>query len=262
MLDDKSLLELSLRVSGGFENASGASYTSLTGNFDGQGLSAGVLQWNAGQGTLQQLVAATAEKMGGWDRANSYFTSSLQQFSVLKGNAAIQWCLDKYIVTGGKNVDPAAKVRWVNFLSQPECIDAQIEMASNGILAHVKREVAAYTPGFTMDNRPYVFFFDLIVQEGGMSVRGHTVPAIPQDVKPDITDAMAFAGANDAKCQMLWQGVVSQDDEAALLLHYAYARAMLANPAFQWDAMVRRGTIACRQGIVHAAHIDFTSILD
>jgi len=34
----------------------GSSYTALTGNFDGQGISFGLLQWNIGQGTLQPLL--------------------------------------------------------------------------------------------------------------------------------------------------------------------------------------------------------------
>jgi hypothetical protein len=261
MLDDKSLLELALHVSGGFENGQGASYTSITGNFDGQGISCGVLQWNAGQGTLQQLVTNIAGKMG-WDKAQSYFGSSIQTFASLRGQAAIQWCLDHYIVAGGKNVDPAAKVRWQNFLIQPESVAAQVEMASNGVLGHAKREVAAYAPDYAANNRPYVFFFDLIVQEGGMSVGGHTVPPIPSGQTPDVSDVLAFAGANSSQCQALWQDAINGDNEAALLLHYGYARAMLANPTFQWDACARRGTIACRQGIVHGAHLDFTTVLD
>jgi hypothetical protein len=263
MLDDKSLLELALHVSGGFENGQGASYNSLTGNFDGQGMSAGILQWNAGQGTLQQLVKNIAANMGGWDKPQTFFSSSIQQFASTNGSDGIAWCLNHYIVSGGKDVDPAAKVRWQNFLIQPESVAAQVAMASAGILGHAKREVAAYAPDYVANNRPYVFFFDLIVQEGGMSVHGHTVPPIPAGTTPDTSDVLAFAEANDPKCADIWEDVITGgDNEAALLTHYAYARAQLANPQFQWDACVRRGTIACRQGIVHQAHLDFTTVLD
>ena len=261
MLDDKSLLELALHVSGGFENGQGASYTSLTGNFDGQGMSAGVLQWNAGQTTLQALVKAIAAKMG-WDKAKSFFSSDISQFAMLNGPQGIQWCLDHYIMSGSKNIDPAAALRWKNFLSQPESIQAQVDMASAGVLGHAKREVAAYAPAYADSSRPYVFFFDLIVQEGGMSVHGHTVPPVPQGQTVDVTDVLAFANANSTPCAALWQSAIAGDDEAALLLHYAYARAVLAAADYQWDACARRGTIACRQGIVHGAHLDFTSVLD
>src|SRR5271157_1423445 len=250
MLDDKSLLELCLKVSGGFEAGTGPSYTSLTGNFDGQGMSAGILQWNAGQGTLQPLVTAIGNAMG-WDKAKTFFSSDIQAFSQLPAGApAVQWCLDKYIAAGSKNLDPGAAAKWVNFLGQPESIAAQIQTASNGVLAHAQREVVAYAESFVnLSTRPYAFFFDLVTQEGGMTVGKHTVPPVPTGVVPDVTDALAFAQANDPACHDIWAGVVAADNEAALLLHYAYARAMLANPAFQWDALSRRGTIACRAGI-------------
>src|SRR5271157_451697 len=119
MLDNKSLLELCLKVSGGFESGKGPSYTSLTGNFDGQGMSAGILQWNAGQGTLQALVNAIGNAMG-WDKAKTFFSSDIQQFASLKPADAIAWVQQHYLTTGTTNLDPGAKARWVNFLNQPE----------------------------------------------------------------------------------------------------------------------------------------------
>lgn len=262
MLADQQLLELCLKVSGGFENGQGASYTALTGNFDGMGMSAGVLQWNAGQGTLQALVKAIAALMG-WDKAKTFFSSDIQAFANLPAGAqAVQWCLDHYIAAGTKDLDPGAKVRWVTFLSQPESIQAQVTLATNGILGHAKREVTTYCPDYVSNNRPYVFFFDLITQQGGMSNGLHTVPPVPSGTTPDISDALAFAQSHDPLCASMWQGVTSSDNEAALLLHYAYARAMLANPTFAWDTCSRRGTIGCRVGIVHQSHLNFTQILD
>lgn len=261
MLDDKSLLELCLHVSGGFENGAGASYTTVTGNFDGMGISCGILQWNAGQNTLQALINKIAGSMG-WDKANSFFSSSLQTFAGLRGQAAVAWCLDHYIVNGGKDVDPGARTRWQNLLQQPESVQAQIDMASNGVLGSAKRLVNTYCPDFVANNRPYCFFFDVITQEGGMTSGHHTVPPLPAGTVPDVSDALAFAQAHSPNCASLWQSALPGDNEAALLLHYGYARAMLANPLYQWDAASRRGTIACRQGIVHGAHIDFTTILD
>jgi len=95
-----------------------------------------------------------------------------------------------------------------------------------------------------------------------MSVGHQTVPPIPSGQTPDASDALAFAGANDPGCQAIWAANCAGDNEAQLLLHYAYARALLANPQFQWDTCSRRGTIACRGGIVHAGKIDLTSVLD
>jgi hypothetical protein len=261
MLDDKSLLELCLKVSGRFENSSGPTYTTVSGNFDGMGISCGILQWNAGQNTLQTLVAQTAAATG-WDKAKSFFSSDIQVFAGLRNAAAVQWCLDHYIMTGSTKVDPGAAARWVNFLQQPECVAAQISLATNGVLSHAKREVAAYAPDYVNNVRPYVFFFDLITQEGGMTSGGHTVPPIPAGQIPDVSDALALAQVNNPKCHDIWQANLQGDNEAALLLHYGYARAMLAKQLYVWDACSRRGTIACRGGVVHGATIDLTTVID
>jgi hypothetical protein len=47
-----------LALTGTFETSTGAPecFCGLTGNFDGQGISFGVLQWNLGQGTLQPML--------------------------------------------------------------------------------------------------------------------------------------------------------------------------------------------------------------
>src|SRR5262245_9926790 len=48
-----------LALTGAFETSSGfpECYCGLAGNFDKQGISFGVLQWNLGQGTLQPLLS-------------------------------------------------------------------------------------------------------------------------------------------------------------------------------------------------------------
>src|SRR5208337_1169965 len=157
-MDDKSLLELCLSVSGKFEAVGAASYTNVSGNFDGMGISCGILQWNAGQGTLQALVRSVGSAMG-WDRAKTFFSSDIQAFSQLKaGPTAIAWCLDHYIEAGTKNIDPGAKAKWQAFLGQPESVAAQVATASSGVLGHAKREVAAYAPDYIDRQRPYAFF--------------------------------------------------------------------------------------------------------
>jgi hypothetical protein len=48
-------LETALRLTGNFET-NGDPFAQAAGDFDGQGISMGVLQWNLGQDTLQKLV--------------------------------------------------------------------------------------------------------------------------------------------------------------------------------------------------------------
>ena len=88
---------------------------------------------------------------------------------------------------------------------------------------------------------------------------GHYV--IPPVQASDGSDALAFARVSDPKCAAIWQDKVS-DPLAGLLLHYAYARVQLAKPQYRWDALSRRGSIACRTGIVHQARVNLLLLLD
>lgn len=261
MLADKDLLELCVRVSGGFENGGGASYQSLTGNFDGQGLSVGILQWNAGQGTLQQLLQKIGKLMG-WDEAQSYFKSDIQHLSTLPTQDAIQFCLDHYIEDGGTKVDPSAAIAWKAFLSDPASVAAQVEMATDGVLAHAKALVTQFAAAYTDRVRPYAFFFDLVTQSGGMRNKRGAVLPIPAVSPSDWQPALNLAHDKNLKCAGIWEVNLQGDALAQLLVYYAYKRSMLSDPQYVWDALSRRGSIACRGGVVHDATVNFSQLLD
>lgn len=259
-MDDTTLLTTCLAVSGAFENGGGASYDTVAGNFDGNGMSVGILQWNAGQGTLQQLLVKISELMG-WDKMQSFFVSSIQQLATSKPSAAIMFCIDHYLKAGSNQMDPVALAMWQKFLSQPESVNAQMTLAQQSVLAHAKSLVNTYTPAYADRTRPYAFFFDVVTQEGGMAV-GHTVVPVITTVPTDVGAVLAYAMANDDKCATLWTNAQYTDPLAQLLLHYAYARSMMANPQYRWDTCSRRGTIACRVGIVHETNINLVQKID
>jgi hypothetical protein len=260
MLDDKSLLDLCLSITGIFENGT-PSYSALTGNFDGMGLSAGILQWNAGQGSLQTLLLNIGERMG-WDKAQSFFKSDIHHLALLPPADAVAFCLDHYVMTGGTKLDPGAEARWREFLGQPESIDAQTEMAINSVLLRAKALVGKFCPGYTERTRAVAFFFDLVTQSGGMqNARGHVDP-LPPGINPNYQPAIDLAVAHNMKCAGIWEVAVAGDDLAQLLLHYTFLRSSLSKPEYVWDALSRRGSIACRGGVVHGVTLNFTSKLD
>lgn len=261
MLDDKSLLELCIKVSGGFEGSNGASYTDLAGNFDGMGLSAGILQWNAGQGTLQTLLQNIGAKMG-WDKAQTFFSSDIHHLAVLSPKDAIQFCLDHYIANGSTHVDPGAAAKWITFLGQPESIAAQVELATNGVLSRAKALVKNYCVGHQDESRPYSFMFDLVTQSGGMQNAKGKVDEYDDDPVAFMPEILAYVNQQHAQVAALWKPVLDADALARLLMYYAYKRSLLSNPQYVWDALSRRGAIACRTGIVHGRQVDFTALLD
>jgi hypothetical protein len=259
-MQDVDLLQLCLNITGSFENGA-PNYSSVTGNFDGQGLSVGILQWNAGQGSLQSLLMNIGGKMG-WEKAGTFFKSDIHHLALLKPGEAIQFCLDHYIATGKTTVDPNALTAWKNFLSQPESIAAQQEMAINGTLYRAKTLAAKFCRGLESNTRVLAFFFDLVTQSGGMQNQKGSVDPIDID-SASASDAINLASVNNVTVAAMWQKVVDSGDKVAiLLLDYAYKRSQLSSQAYVWDACARRGTIACRTGIVHGARKDFTTILD
>ena len=259
-MDNKSLLELCVQVTGTFED-NAPTYDAVTGNFDGQGLSVGILQWNAGSGTLQNLLVNIAATMT-WPTMQTYFKSDIHQFALLKPADAIQWCVDHYLQEGSTKVDPAAKVCWQNMLQQQASIDAQVAYATNTVLARAKVLASTYCPDTPTSTRATAFFFDLVTQSGGMQNSRGKVEPIAAGVVPDVSDVLDFTHENNLKVAGMWEVVVQSDPLAARLLHYAYERSKLSNPLYIWDALSRRGSIACRAGIVHETPVNFTNLLD
>jgi hypothetical protein len=148
-----------------------------------------------------RLSSPTSATLWVGTRPRRFSPPTFKQFASLKPADAIAWVQQHYLTTGSTNLDPGCKGRWVNFLNQPESIAAQVTMATNGVLAHAKREVAAYCPDYTDSSRPYVFFFDLVTQEGGMTVGHQTVPhySFGSDARRLRTPSR-YASAHDATC--------------------------------------------------------------
>jgi len=258
-MDNKGLLELCLQITGTFENGA-PTYDAVTGNADGCGLSAGCLSWNAGSGTLQSLLIQIAAAMT-WPTMQTYFHSDIHHFALLKPADAIQWCIEHYIQNGSTNVDPAAKTCWQGMLQQQASIDAQVAYATNTVLHRAQTLVTTFCPDTPSSTRATAFFFDLVTQSGGMqNARGKVLP-LQAGIVPDVSAALGFAQQRDLKIAGMWEIVVQNDPLASRLLWYAYQRSLLSDPAYVWDALSRRGSVACRCGIVHGISVNFTSLL-
>ena len=255
-MDNKSLVELCVKITGTFEDGIPA-YDTLAGTSDGMGMSAGILQWNAGSGTLQVLLTDIAATMT-WPKMQTYFKSNIKQFASLQPAEAIQWCIQHYIQDGTTNVDPAAKVCWQAMLKQQASIDAQVAYATNTILHQAQALALRFFPNNASNTRVISFFFDLVTQSGGMS----KVAPLAPGVVPSIVNALDYAQQHDLKCAGMWELAVQNDPLATQLLYYAYSRSLLSNPQYVWDTFSRRGSIACRTGIVHGATVNFSQLLD
>ena len=260
-------LETCLGVSGSFEGGNGSPrYTLLAGNADKQGISAGCLQWCAGQGTLQTLLDKT---LGGAPVADDAW-APVFAMRTMPMKQAVPYAVAQWVDPSSARQDltPEATALWQGLLQTPQCIAAQQALAG-GILTKATAESARFLPeSMEASQRALVFFFDLRVQQGGMSKRREDGTW----VTPEVIGTEAAAGSAVRAIQMAkaagrtkvvaaWEEAIGRDPLAKILLHYAYERAILARTEYQWDALSRRGTIACRQGQVHGKWFDFRETL-
>lgn len=159
-----SWIETALSITGGFETA-GDPFAATAGDFDGQGISCGVLQWNIGQGSLQPLVkkAGEAAVMAHMPSRGGEFWNAMNM-AIPEALAALRSWQSKSVLSREAARELAA------FLSCPEMREQQIAAAAH-IAELAYRDALAWTQqgGARAPNKKeFCWFFDLIVQNGGL----------------------------------------------------------------------------------------------
>jgi hypothetical protein len=262
---DQAWLANALETTGDFETA-GDPWGGVTGDFDGMGLSCGVLQWNIGSNSLQPLVKAAGEpavkatmpRHGAkfWEASNT---------SIAKGLAIVRaW------QGGGSRLPADVKAELVAFMCSAPMVAQQ--MAAAGKVARSAERMAvtwAASRGRTpYTKRDFCWFFDLVTQNGGL--KGLTIEDVTAFVRAhgnatkavaDICDWLAampqaYAGFKDCwRNAQLWRGNV--DNAWRDLFILSYLRARKARPEYAGVVMNRKGTIALARGWVNAEMMNF-----
>jgi len=262
-----SVIETCLGVSGSFEGGNGTpNWGLIAGDSDQQGISCGALQWNVGTGSLNPLI----QKAKGYDGANPKF-QAIYDLAAKPTPDALAWVRQRWIDPKSvkRGLTSEAKALWVEFLHTPGSIRAQQDLAQD-ILTSATNEIAKFLPFIpdaSTNLRVQTFFFDVHVQQGSLSKKLKDGRRKPDPLTglagATPTRALDFAAAQGkTKTADVWRAALGAGDPlTSVLLHYAYERALLARPEYQWDTLSRRGTIACRMGYVHGTKFDFTQVL-
>ena len=190
--DDRAALMLALNISGSFEGADG--WANLSDNFDGQGVSMGLLNQNLGQGSLQPMLirlrdgrpdvlaalvspghlSALLGMLARWQVASagelelgplSSFdaTGEMGKLSAPSANrVSVDWAVVELYVAG--KFDPIWKAELTALASSPEYVSVQIEAA---VRDH-ERAVAYGARIAVRELRAYLMLFDVNVQNGGL----------------------------------------------------------------------------------------------
>ncbi len=235
------IYDLCVHITSAFE---GTTYSKVTGNFDGQGISVGLLQWNLGQRTLQDFILNHVDIM-----AYDYFPLPISNLHRLHPKDAVNWCKDIMLDADG-DLLPEWRSAWERFISEPSVINTQ-KRAIDKYFHQAKRVCGAL--GFNHEHRrAMAFAFDISVQNWSLNVE------LPDASVQQAENIITLYGADNAA---LWL-MESMSLEKARLVTAAHYKALAVNPKWRNDVFTRKCTIAMGIGKVHGKVYKLNKLLD
>ena len=210
-------------------------FAGLSGDFDGQGLSFGVAQWNIGQGSLQPLLAEMNENHP--HLLEQVFGSNYPTLLAILGKS-----LDEQLAWARSIQDPQEHVVLQPWREQFKTLGRLQEFQD----IEVKHAAGLFEEALAMcmeygvsSQRAAALMFDIKVQNGG--IKNSVKPLILSDfqqLEQPATEAGNFP------------------TEVARLRIIAARAAASAKPEWIADVQSRKLTIANGQGIVHGNRYD------
>ncbi len=232
----QSIANRCLALTGSFETSTPPPdcFAGLTGDFDGQGISLGVCQWNLGQGSLQPLLQEMdqAHEAVVTDIFHSYADEFRRMLAASK-DAQLDWARS---VQNSRHViaDP-----WRGLLQtlgrRPEFQAIETAHAAR-FLQTAHNLCSTYS---VHSERALALMFDIAVQNGG----------IDDVVRAQIERDFAALDA----------GQPADAIEVARLRIVATRRAAASRPAYVNDVRTRKLAIADGQGVVHGRRYDLAA---
>jgi hypothetical protein len=259
-------LTAGLKITGHFEDADDP-LAAVSGNFDAQGISLGVLQWNIGSNSLQPIVraigkTATTTPMPNygadlWRACNSTVAQGLAIVRAWQPNNKLPKACYREL---------KAFVRDAPFQTRQMDVARKVgNTAWNTALDWAEKRGRP-----DVSKREFCWFYDIYTQNGSLKsltvkkVRDFIANHGAESADDLICDWLAARsddarGAIDSrKNAKLWRGAVPDDD--LFLFVASYLRIQESNPLWQSDAMNRKGTIALGSGWAHKEKHDLTPI--
>lgn len=237
-------LDLCLEITGSFE---GSGYGQVTGNFDGMGISCGILQWNYGQGSLQAKVLAPYIQAYGSIHPLIDPTATMSSVDALK-------YAKEHLLMGGE-VKAEVKAILKSFLTSDNCVKIQKLAAMN----LYDRSISLMKMYEFDSDRAAVWFFDTLTLNGSMKA---TVRMNPDRAKAKLEllnhPTQGLDSTSMIKNRAMWPGIIDQaSDESVSLFRMALHRALQSRQEFIPVVATRRGTISLGKGFVYNSMREF-----
>lgn len=250
-------------ITGRFENA-GDPFQGVTGDFDGMGVSCGVLQWNIGSHSLQPMVIAVGRPVVdrdcptiGADLWRACTGSTAQGLAIVRG-----WQI-------GAKLRAGPKAELAALMGSPEMRAEQMRkirlVAAQADQLATSWAKAAGRPARTLQE--LIWFFDLVTQNGSLKGIDHAavaafIAAQGVDKSDDVAcNWLAAAPANwwgrpdCLKNAGVWRNAVAPADLELFVL--SYLRSGLSSERARGVVMNRKGALAMRKGWVNGELFDF-----
>jgi putative peptidoglycan binding protein len=226
-----------LALTGSFETGAAPPdcFAGIAGDFDQQGLSFGVCQWNLGKGSLQPLFAGIDRDQNGLVR--QIFGTYYPEFQAMLAAGR-----DEQLVWAGTIQDQQSHrvvEPWCGMLKTlgrtPEFQSVQMQSAG-ALFNEAMGLVQAYG---LRSERAAALMFDIKVQNGSIK------PVVEAQIRRD------FAALDP--------GLAGDDLEVARMRIVANRRAEASRPEYVEDVRARKLTIANGTGIVHGRSYDLAA---
>jgi hypothetical protein len=210
-------------------------FAGLSGDFDGQGISFGVVQWNIGQGSLQPLLAEMNQNFSAI-LAEIFGPNYTALVAMLNENRDEQLAWARSIQdTVRHSIFEPWHGQFRALGRQQEFQDIQMKHASG-----LFQQALALCNDFGVSSqRAAALMFDIKVQNGG--IKNWVKPLILSDIQ---------------QADQAGQGADGVPVELTRLRIIATRAAASANPKWVADVQNRKLTIANGQGIVHGSFYD------
>ena len=225
------LLGKLLAITGTFE---GSGYANLAGDFDKQGISFGILQWNVGQGSLPPLLSRMHQRDP--VKFHEIFGEETDQLlAVLRAGRANQMRFARAILDERKRVLPRWRARFRQLGDYPPFQQVQREFAQTR-LDEAKKLARKYR---LTTERGLALMFDIVVQNGSISDATHG----------------KIVRAKESQEKAMRRSLTERE----FLEIIANKRADAAKAQWREDVRARKLTIVRGTGRVHGRHLDLSA---
>jgi len=186
-----NLEEKIIKLTSSFE---GSGFNTLTGNFDGAGISFGIIQFNFGMGTLQPLIREFYKQGPGTFRRLCTINGKSYSHDLLvvceknmPNQIGLNWSktIQKKNLLGKWKINPEWVQIFTNLASNEVYKHIQLKFVEDNYMARAKKDCKKFG---ILTERALSLFFDIAVQNGGFKpyhkllMKEHTLAEVAKAV--------------------------------------------------------------------------------